>query len=119
MKSVRVYPKELENDKKFIYATLNSASGGRLSDVDPRNELQCDAFVLGESTDITTGEVRNLLALKIRGEGIVYTVSNTFITRFLDCVDTLETLDFKFRVPHDKNKAGREYISFELIYEVE
>ena len=112
MKLKRCMPENLAENRMFTYGILNSRKGKSLKDVDSREELHATGFLLG----FDDRSERSLLALILESGDIVYTVSNTFIEMFLDCVDTLETCDLRFRVGHELNRNKREYITFILSY---
>lgn len=112
MKLKRCMPENLAENRMFAYGVLNSRNGKSLKDVDSREELHTTGFLLGY--DDRTG--KSLLAIILESRDILYTVSDTFITMFLDCVDTLETCDLRFRVGHELNRNKREYITFILSY---
>ena len=112
MKFVRCMPKEQAENKMFIYGILNARKGERMSDVDPAEVVRAKGFIMGrdDATD------KDLLAVITEDGEVLYTVSKVFISQFIDCVDTLETCNISFKVGRDKNKNGREYIMFELVY---
>lgn len=112
MKFVRCMPEEQAENKMFIYGILNARKGERMSDVDPAEVVRAKGFIMGrdDATD------KDLLAVITEDGEVLYTVSKVFISQFIDCVDTLETCNISFKVGRDKNKNGREYIMFELVY---
>lgn len=112
MKFVRCMPEEQVENKMFIYGVLNARQGNRMSDVDPNTVVRAKGFIMGhdETAD------KDLLAVITDNGEVLYTVSRVFISQFIDCVDTLETSDITFKVGKSKNKSGREYITFILVY---
>ena len=112
MKFVRCMPEEQAEHKMFIYGVLNSRQGNRMSDVDPEMVVRAESFILGrdDATD------KDLLAVITEDGDVLYTVSKVFISQFIDCVDTLGTSAIPFKVGRAKNKNGREYITFDLVY---
>ena len=112
MKFVRCMPEEQAENKMFIYGVLNARQGNRMSDVDPALVVRSKAFIMGrdDATD------KDLLAVITENSEVLYTVSKVFISLFIDCVDTLETSELSFKVGRSKNKNGREYITFDLVY---
>lgn len=113
MKLKRCMPENLAENRMFAYGLLNSRNNGKsLKDVDSREELHTTGFLLGYDDR----SEKSLMAIILESGDILYTVSNTFITMFLDCVDTLETCDLRFRVGHELNRKDREYITFILSY---
>ena len=83
-----------------------------MSNVGPEEVVQAKGFIMGrdDATD------KDLLAVITENGEVLYTVSKVFISQFIDCVDTLETSDLSFKVGRAKNKNGREYITFDLVY---
>lgn len=112
MKFVRCMPEEQAENKKFIYGVLNARQGNRMSDVDPSKVVQAKGFIIGRDDAAN----KDLLAVITDNGEVLYTVSRVFISQFIDCVDTLETSDLSFKVGLAKNKNGREYITFNLVY---
>lgn len=112
MKFVRCMPEEQAENKMFIYGVLNARKGNRMSDVDPAEVVRAKGFIMGrdEASD------KDLLAVITDNGEVFYTVSKVFISQFIDCVDTLKTSDIPFKVGRAKNKSGREYITFDLVY---
>ena len=112
MKFVRCMPEEQAENKMFIYGVLNTRQGARMSDVDPSAVVRAKGFIMGrdDATD------KDLLAVITENGEVLYTVSRVFISQFIDGVDTLETSDIPFKVGRAKNKSGREYITFDLVY---
>ena len=112
MKFVRCMPEEQAENKKVIYGVLNARQGNRMSDVDPEMIVQAKGFIMGhdDATD------RDLLAVITDNGEVLYTVSKVFISQFIDCADTLGTSELPFKVGRAKNKSGREYITFDLVY---
>lgn len=112
MKIEKVFPEELNEDKKFIYAALNKPDNVKMSMVESDVVISPRAFVLGYDEE----KERNILSV-YDGLQFYITVSETFINRFLECVNILESLDFSFCVTHHTNKSGRPYINFSMIYQ--
>lgn len=112
MKFVRCMPEEQLENKMFIYGVLNARKGSRMSDVDPAEVVRAKGFIMGRD-DVSD---KDLLAVITDNGEVLYTVSKVFISQFIDCVDTLETSDIPFKVGRGKNKSGREYITFDLVY---
>lgn len=112
MKFVRCFPEERAAEKMFIYGILNARKGAKMSSIDPREEVHTTGFVLGRD-DVAD---KDLLAVITDDGEVFYTVSKTFISQFIDCVDTIDTADLRFKVGRDTNKNGREYITFDLVY---
>ena len=112
MKFVRCMPEEQAENKKFIYGVLNAHQGNRMSDVDPEMIVQAKGFIMGHDDAAD----KDLLAVITENGEVLYTVSKVFISQFIDCVDTLGTGDIPFKVGRAKNKNGREYITFDLVY---
>ena len=112
MKFVRCMPEEQAENKMFIYGVLNSRKGSKMSDIDPTWVVRAKGFIMGrdDATD------KDLLAVITENGEVFYTVSKVFISQFIDCVDTLETSNLSFKVGRAKNKSGREYITFDLVY---
>ena len=112
MKFVRCMPEEQAENKMFIYGVLNSRQGNRMSDVDPEMVVRSKGFIMGRDDAAD----KDLLAVITEDGEVLYTVSKVFISQFIDCVDTLKTSDIPFTVGRAKNKSGREYITFDLVY---
>lgn len=112
MKFVRCMPEEQAENKMFIYGVLNARQGNRMSDVDPTVVVRAKGFIMGRDDAAD----KDLLAVITENGEVLYTVSKVFISQFIDCVDTLETSDIPFKVGRAKNKSGREYITFDLVY---
>lgn len=112
MKFVRCMPEEQAENKMFIYGVLNARKGERMSDVDPTEVVRAKGFIMGRDDAAD----KDLLAVITDNGEVLYTVSKVFISQFIDCVDTLETSDIPFKVGRSKNKSGREYITFDLVY---
>ena len=112
MKFVRCMPEEQAENKMFIYGVLNARGGEKMSNVGPEEVVQAKGFIMGrdDATD------KDLLAVITENGEVLYTVSKVFISQFIDCVDTLETSNLSFKVGRAKNKNGREYITFDLVY---
>lgn len=112
MKFMRCMPEEQAENKMFIYGVLNARNGSRMSDVDPAKVVRAKGFIMGRDD----ADDKDLLAVITENGQVFYTVSKVFISQFIDCVDTLGTSDIPFKVGRAKNKSGREYITFELVY---
>lgn len=112
MKFVRCMPEEQAENKMFIYGVLNARRGEKMSDVDPNAVVRAKGFIMGHD-DVAD---QDLLAVITDNGEALYTVSKVFISQFLDCVDTLGTSVIPFKVGRVKNKNGREYITFDLVY---
>lgn len=112
MKFVRCMPEEQAENKMFIYGVLNARRGEKMSDVAPNTVVRAKGFIMGRDDAAD----KNLLAVITDTGEVLYTVSKVFISQFIDCVDTLETSDLPFKVGRAKNKSGREYITFDLVY---
>ena len=112
MKFVRCMPEEQAENKMFIYGVLNARQGNRMSDVDPTTVVRAKCFIMGRDDAAD----KDLLAVITENGEVLYTVSKVFISQFIDCVDTLETSNVPFKVGRAKNKNGREYITFDLVY---
>ena len=112
MKFVRCMPEEQAENKMFIYGILNARKGEKMSNVDPTEVVRAKGFIMGrdDSTD------KDLLAVITENGEVLYTISKVFISQFIDCVDTLGTSNIPFKVGRSKNKSGREYITFDLVY---
>ena len=112
MKFVRCMPEEQAENKLFIYGVLNARRGNRMCDVDPMNVVRAKGFIMGRDDAAD----KDLLAVITEDGEVLYTISKVFISQFIDCVDTLGTSEIPFKVGRSKNKSGREYITFDLVY---
>ena len=112
MKFVRCMPEEQAENKMFIYEVLNARKGERMSDVDPAEVVQAKGFIMGHDDSAE----KDLLAVITENGEVLYTISKVFISQFIDCVDTLGTSVIPFKVGRAKNKSGRDYITFDLVY---
>lgn len=112
MKFVRCMPEEQAENKMFIYGVLNARRGEKMSDADPMKVVRAKGFILGRDDTVD----KDLLAVITEDGEVLYTVSKVFISQFIDCADTLETSELSFKVGRAKNKSGREYITFDLVY---
>lgn len=94
-------------------AILTSEDQPRLQDVEKETDLELDGAALIQSTDIDSGEVKEILGLFLMDGRMFATISATFIDQFVTINDWLAERGARmtaFKVLEGKSKKGRPFL---------
>lgn len=110
MKAFEFFPETMDNRKQFAMMTSNTSKAMQtLTDT----VIEPEAWILYERED-QNGEPVEVLTLAAEGE-LFSTISATFIKRFKEIYEFLGKDVGELKVISGKSKAGRTYITCDVI----
>ena len=102
-------------NKKEVYKLTKSESQ-RVQDVEKGVSLPVDKWALYTETkrDKNGNETEQTVLAIVSGGMKISTISQTFISSFMECVDLMEGEDFSIVITGGTSKGGRQYVNCEM-----
>lgn len=110
-KILNQYPVDM--DKRTAYRLTKANTVKKVSEI-AGSVINPSAWILYEDQDEKTGELKTVLTIEDNGE-LFGTISKTFIKAFIDAADFFGDELGSVKVISGKSKAGREYVTCEIV----
>lgn len=116
MQIIRTNIENITEDKKALYK-LTKTPGINVKDIEPDKSHGVAAYALYTDSKVDregNEKEQTVLAVILDSGEKLQTISNTFITAFLEIVDIMGDEAFSIITRKSKSKAGREFVTCEL-----
>ena len=108
MEVIKKFPEDM--DARTAYKLMKSPEGKKMLEAEG-SVLQVQSWILYNSPDKDTGEIKEVLAIETPDNEIFATISNTFKEEFMDMVNYFGSDLGAIKVITGTSKAGRTYIT--------
>lgn len=108
MEVINKFPEEM--DSRTAYRLMKSPESKKMLDAEG-SVLQVESWILYNSPDKDTGEIKEVLAIETPDGELFATISNTFKEEFMDMVQYFGSDLGSIKVLAGTSKAGRKYIT--------
>lgn len=108
MEVINKFPEEM--DPRTAYRLMKSPECKKMLDAEG-SVLQVQSWILYNSPDKDTGEIKEVLAIETPDGELFATISNTFKEEFMDMVQYFGANLGSIKVIAGTSKAGRKYIT--------
>ena len=108
MEVINKFPEEM--DPRTAYRLMKSPESKKMLDAEG-SVLQVESWILYNSPDKDTGEIKEVLAIETPDGELFATISNTFKEEFMDMVQYFGSDLGSIKVIAGTSKAGRKYIT--------
>ena len=108
MEVINKFPEEM--DLRTAYRLMKSPESKKMLDAEG-SVLQVQSWILYNSPDKDTGEIKEVLAIETPDGELFATISNTFKEEFMDMVQYFGSDLGSIKVLAGTSKAGRKYIT--------